>query len=63
MKLLIRCLVKDLNLDTNNTEIIEKFLDDLSSSCEQYDYHLWNRLSKLDRNKLIKHIQRFRKGQ
>lgn len=56
-------MIKQLNLDTNNTEIIEKFLNDLSSSHEQYDQHLLRRISKLDRNKLIKHIQRFRKGQ
>lgn len=56
-------MVRQLNLDTNNIEIIEKFLNDLSSSCEQYDQHLLRRISKLDRNKLIKHIQRFRKGQ
>lgn len=55
-------MIKRLNLDTNNVEIIEKFLDDLSRSNEQLDSHLWRRISKLDRNKLIKHIQRFRRG-
>ena len=55
-------MVKRLNLDTNNVEIIEKFLDDLSRSNEQLDSHLWRRISKLDRDKLIKHIQRFIRG-
>lgn len=55
-------MVQQLNLDTNNIIVVEKFLNDLSHSNDQYDWHLWNRLSKIDRNKLIKHIQRFRKG-
>ena len=55
-------MVKRLNLDTNNPEIIEKFFNYLSHSDKQLDSHLLGRISKLDRNELIKHIQRFRKG-